>query len=198
MSGNTPANPLRFRIDNARVAFPNLFKPEQVNGEGKYRCGANLLLTPDHPQLKQIHDAIQLAAETKWKDKAAAQLKAARAKDKVCLHDGDTKPKYDGFPGNFFLSANCKGGETPEEATRPTVMDGMRNKVTDPSKNPIYSGCYVNALVEIYADDRFGAGVNATLVGIQFRKDGDAFGSAPAREDEFEEVGEGATADDLA
>lgn len=197
MSG-TPANPLRFRLDNVRVAFPVLFKGEQFNGEGKYRCGASLLLPPDHPQMKQVEAAIEHAAKEKWKDKAPANLKAARSKDKVCLRDGDTKPKYDGFPGNFYLSANCAGGDTEPECKKPTVMDVARNKVTDPAKNPIYSGCYVNALVEFYADDRFGAGVNCSLVGIQFRKDGDAFGSAPAREDEFEDVSEGATADDLA
>lgn len=197
MSG-TPANPLRFRLDNVRVAFPVLFKGEQFNGEGKYRCGASLLIPPDHPQLKQAEAAIEEAAKVKWKDKAAANLKAARSKDKVCLRDGDTKPKYDGFPGNFYLSANGKGGDTEPECAKPTVYDANRNKVTDAGKNPIYSGCYVNALVEVYADDRFGAGVNCSLVGIQFRKDGDAFGSAPAREDDFEDVTEGASADDLA
>ena len=83
------------------------------------------------------------------------------------------------------------------ECEKPTVYDGFRNKVTEASKNPIYRGCYVNAVVEFYGDDRYSAGVFCKLVGIQFRKDGDAFGSAPARADDFDVV-EGAEAEDFA
>ena len=191
-------NPLRFRLDDVRVAFPVLFKAEQFNGEGKFRCGATLLLGPDHPQLKQVEAAIEQAAREKWKDKAPAILKAARAKDKVALRDGDTKPKYDGFAGNWFVSANCRGGDTEAEAGKPKVYDANRNEVTDPAKNPIYSGCYVNAVVEFYADSRYGDGVFCTLAGIQFRRDGDAFGGAPAKADDFEAMDSGAMADDLA
>jgi hypothetical protein len=198
----TTQNDLRFRIDNVRAAFTDsLLKPEQFNGEGKFRCGCSLLLDPEHPQLASVKKAIEQAMTDKWgKDPKvlAANKKSAESKDKICLRDGDLKPKYAGFPGNVYLSANCKGGDTEAEATRPTVYDAARNKITEPSKSPIYSGCYVNALVEFYADDRFGAAVNCTLVGIQFRKDGDAFGSAPAREDDFEDVTEGASADDFA
>jgi hypothetical protein len=194
----TPSNPLRFRIDNVRLAFPVLFKGEQFNGEGKFRCGAQLLLAPDHPQFKQVEAAIEEAAKAKWKDKAAANLKAARAKDKVCLRDGDLKPKYDGFPGNWALSANCAGGDTEPECGKPTVLDASRAKITDPAKSPLYGGCYVNAMVEFYADDRFGSAVNCTLAGIQFRRDGDAFGSAKATADDFEDVAEGASAEDFA
>jgi hypothetical protein len=190
-------NNLRFRLDNVRVAFPVLFKGEQFNGEGKFRCGAQLLLAPSHPQFAQVEKAVEEAARVKWKDKAAAMLKTIKAKDKVSLRDGDSKAKLEGFAGMWVVSANCAGGETEPECKKPTVYDAARGKVTDPAKNPIYSGCYVNALVEAYADDRFGAGVFFTLVGIQFRKDGDAFGSAQAREDDFEDVGE-AAADDLA
>lgn len=188
----------RFRLNNVRVAFPTLFKAEQFQGEGKFRCGVSLLLAPDHPQYKQVQKAIEAAAAAKWKDKAPAILKAAKAKDKIALRDGDLKPKYDGFAGNFYLSANCPGGDTEEEATKPTVYTADKVKITKASENPIYAGCYANALIEFYADSRFGDGVFCTLVGIQFHKDGDAFGAAPAREDDFDDVSEGSTADDLA
>lgn len=188
----------RFRLDNVRVDWPELFKGKQFNGEGKYRCGAQLIVPNDHPQFKQIEAAIEEAAKLKWKDKAAATLKAARAKDNVAFRDGDLKTKApEGYEGAHYLSANCKGGDTEAECDKPTVYDAQRNKVTNPADNPIYRGCYVNAVVEIYADDRYGAGVFAKLVGIQFRRNGDAFGSAPARADDFEDVAEGADADDM-
>lgn len=191
-------NPLRFRLNNVRCSFPNLFKGTQFNGEGKFRCGSSLIITPDHPQLGQVNAAIEQAAKEKWKDKAAARLNGARKKGKVSLADGDDKAKYDGYAGNFILSANCKGGDTEAECDKPTVYDTARNVITEPGKCPIYSGCYVNALVEFYADDRFGDGVFCKLVGIQFHKDGDAFGSARATADDFDDVSSGADAEEFA
>ena len=47
-------NSLRFRLDNVRVAFPTLFKGEQFNGEGKFRCGAQLLLAPDEDRFTEL------------------------------------------------------------------------------------------------------------------------------------------------
>lgn len=189
---------LRFRLNNVRASFPVLFKGEQFQGTGNYRCGVSLIVTPDHPQLKRINAGIEEAAAMKWKDKAAVTLKSARAKDKICLRDGDLKAKYDGYQGNFILSANCQGGETEAECVKPQVYDASTKEVTEAGKNPIYSGCYVNALVEFYADSRFGDGVFCKLVGIQFAKDGDAFGSAKANASDFEDVTDGADAEEFA
>lgn len=181
----TPSN-LRFRIDGVRASFPVLFKGEQFQGEGKFRCGVSLIIDPLHPQIKRINAGIDEAAALKWKDKAAATMKAVRAKDKLCLRDGDLKAKYDGYEGNLILSANCQGGDTEAECVKPQVYDAATQPVSEAGKNPIYSGCYVNALVEFYADSRFGDGVFCKLVGIQFAKDGDAFGSAKANANDFE------------
>jgi hypothetical protein len=183
--------PTRFRLDNVRVDWPNLFKGEQFQGTGAYRCGAALIVPGDHPQLPAVNAAIEEAAKAKLKDatKAAQFLKAARAKGKVCLTDGDIKAaKNPDYEGTWVLSANCKGGDTEAEAEKPKVYDKFRNEITDPAKNPIYRGCYVNALIEVYADNRYGEQVNCRLVGIQFAADGDAFGSAPARADDFEDM----------
>lgn len=189
----------RFRIDNVRADWPNLFKGEQYQGTGNYRCGVTLIISPDHPQYKQVEKAIETAAAEKWKDKAPANMKAARAKDNLCLRDGDTKAATsDGYAGNFYISASCKGAETEAECDKPTVYTADRVKVTSPADSPIYRGCYVNALVEFYAMDAYGSQVNCKLVAVQFRKDGDAFGSAPAKADDFEDLSEGADADDIA
>lgn len=199
----TQTSPTRFRLDDVRVDWPNIFKPEQFNGQGKYRCGATLIVPPSHPQYKQVCTAVETAATEKFKNKAQAVLKANRwpnpgPKDAVCFRDGDLKTKEsDGYEGNFYLSANCQGGDTEADAARPAVYDAQRNKITEARDNPIYRGCYVNAVVEFYGDSRYGDGVFCKLVGIQFRRNGDAFGSAPARDDDFEPVSEGAGADDF-
>lgn len=52
-----------------------------------------------------------------------------------------------------------------------------------------YSGCYVNAKVQIWAQKDKYVGVRCTLVSVQFVKDGDAFGGGgPATADGFEAV----------
>lgn len=189
---------LRFRINGARASFPVLFKGEQFQATGKFRCGTSLIIAPDHPQMKRILAGIEEAATAKWKDKAASTMKGVRAKDKVCLRDGDLKAKYDGYEGNMILSANCQGGDTEGECIKPQVYDQQRVAITDPAKNPVYSGCYVNAVVEFYADSRYGDGVFCKLVGIQFDHDGDAFGSAKANANDFEDVTAGADAEEFA
>lgn len=193
MSTNT--NPLRFRLNRVRCDWPELFVGKQYNGAGNYRCGSTLILDGSHPQLKQVEAAIDLAAAEKWKDKAAVRLKGARMKDNVCLRDGALKAaKSEGYEGNFYVTASCKGSEIEEQCVKPDVYDAQRNKITDPKLNPIYRGCYVNALIEVYAMDQYGDQVNCKLVGIQFAADGDAFGSAPARPDDFEDVSAGSDA----
>ena len=63
-----------------------------------------------------------------------------------------------------------------------------------------YSGCYVNASIELWAqDNNYGKRINASLRGVQFYRDGDAVagGGGPASEDEFDDLAEGADADNL-
>jgi len=98
------------------------------------------------------------------------------------LHDGDAKAEYEGFEGNKFVSARAK--------VRPTVFDQQRQELSEADGKP-YSGCYVNASIELWAQDNsFGKRINAQLRGVQFLRDGDAFagGSRPADADEFDEI----------
>jgi hypothetical protein len=57
----------------------------------------------------------------------------------------------------------------------------------------------VNGTVEVWAqDNKFGKGIRATLRGVQFVKDGDAFSAGtPVSEDDFDEIEAPETADDI-
>ncbi len=190
---NTTAPAGRIMLKNVRLAFPNLFEPSTVAGEGEPRYSAALILPTDHPQIKEIQAKIKAVATEKWKDKADAQIKALEKTGKIALHDGDEKPNYDGFPGNLFVSASAKA------SARPTVIDTNKSALTD-RDGKIYAGCYVNVSLDFWAQDNaYGKRVNAQLRGVQFLRDGDAFSAGrPADSDEFEEVTEGADADDIA
>lgn len=169
---------MRFMVKDGRLAFPNVWSPY------KGSFGARIILPPTHKQVVLIRKAMMQVANEKWESKGPTYYKALEKTDKLCLHDGDTKAEYEGFEGNLFIAANSK--------VRPSVFDQMRNDLTQADGKP-YSGCYVNASIEIWAQDNaeYGKRINAQLRGIQFLRDGEAFagGGQPAGADEFDEIG---------
>lgn len=181
---------MKLKLNNVRLAFPVLFEAKTVNGEGKPAFSASFLIDPSDPRIKVLNEAVEQIAKEKWGAKADAVLKQMRAQDKVCLHDGDLKANYDGFPGTLYVSARS--------ATRPLIIDKDRSPLAEADGKP-YAGCYVNASIELWAqDNNYGKRVNAGLRGVQFLRDGDAFaGGGAASEDEFDDITEGAAAADL-
>jgi hypothetical protein len=182
---------MELKLENVRAAFVQVHEAKQVNGEGEPAFSISLLIPKDSPQIKRINAGIDSVAKEKWADKAPAMLKNLRAGDKTCMHDGDLKENYEGFADHFFISARTK--------TRPLVLDRDKTPLTLEDGKP-YSGCYVNAMLDLWAqDNKYGKRVNASLKGIQFVKDGDAFSaSAPASPDAFDDLSDGSEADDIA
>jgi len=172
---------MKIKLNNTRMSFPQLFEAKTVNGEGKPAFSATFLLDPKDPQIKAINDAIDAVAKEKWGAKAEANLKAARAADKTCLHSGDLKAAYDGFEGMMYVSAR--------NALRPLVIDVNKAPLTEQDGRP-YAGCYVNASIELWAqDNNYGKRVNATLMGVQFYRDGESFvGGGVADADDFDDL----------
>lgn len=175
-------------LKNVRLAFANLFEP-YMNNDGKGSYGCKLIVVPDHPQVTEIVKAMQAAATEEWGEKAAAIYKTLKANNKLCLHDGEEKADYAGFSGNLFVSANNK--------EKPLLIDGNKNELSAAS-GKLYPGCYVNASIEIWAQNSkdYGKRINAGLRGVQFAADGERLaGGGTASEDEFEAIpqAEGAT-----
>lgn len=179
---------MKIKLENVRLAFPQLFEAKSVNGEGDPTFSATFLLSPEHPVAQTLRDAFEVIGKDKWGAKWPTVKKEIEAKDRTALHDGDTKAGYAGFEGNLFVSARNK--------SRPLVIDRDKSPLISADGRP-YAGCYVNASIELWAQDNaYGKRINASLRGVQYRKDGDAFaGSSAASDDEFDSVDE--TADDL-
>ncbi|MCK9988683.1 MAG: hypothetical protein AzoDbin1_05155 [Azoarcus sp.] len=173
---------MKTMLKNVRLSFPTLFKPETFGGEGDPVYSASFIFPPGSDAAKAIEAAIEDAAKEKWAGKAKDVLKALRAAGKICLHDGDAK-EYDGYAGNLYVSARSK--------TRPTLLNRDKTPVAE-ADGVLYGGCYVNALLDVWAQDNaFGKRINATLKGVQFVRDGDAFGGgAPASADDFPDESE--------
>lgn len=176
---------MEIRLENCRLAFAQLFEPKQVNGEGEPAYSGSFIFPKDSANVKRLNAAIEQVAKEKWAEKAPVLLKQLRAADKICLRDGDLKPDYDGFPGNFYVSARTK--------SRPLLINQKKEPLAQTDGKP-YSGCFVTVLIDVWAqDNNFGKRINASLKGVQFAKDGDAFsGAAPASPEAFEDLSEGA------
>lgn len=181
---------MKIKLQNVRLAFPQLFEAKQVNGEGKPSFSASLLIDPKDPQLKAIENAALEVAKAKWGAKADAVVKQAKGQDKWVTHDGDLKSGMAGYEGMVYVNAR--------NPVRPLVIDRDKTPLAEQDGKP-YGGCYVNVSLELWAqDNQYGKRVNASLGGVQFVKDGDRFaGGSSADESDFDELADGADADAL-
>ena len=171
-------------LKNVRLAFPVLWEPEAFGDGDDSACSASFLIDPEKQkaEIDKVKVAIKEVATEKWKDKAAALLKSMGAKGDICIHDGSEKVEYAGFEGMMFVSARSKA--------RPVVVDRDKSPLTQKDGKP-YAGCYVNASLDIWAmDNKYGKKVCASLIAVQFKDDGEAFGGGERySEDDFEDEG---------
>jgi hypothetical protein len=178
-------------IPEARLAFPDLFTARSVDG-GPLTFGSTFIIPPDSPALATIAAEEERVAKEKWGAKAPQILAMIRANNRGAVKPGVLKAKFDGFDGNYFVSANSR--------TRPTVVN-RRGQPIGAEDGVIYAGCYVLGHVTLWAqDNKFGQRVNAEVTGVQFLKDGDAFsgGAQPSSVEEFGDLGAGEDDDPMA
>lgn len=168
-------------IKNVRIAFPELYVPKPFGGTGPARCSAQLLMDPNTPHgqanIQAVQKAIVEVATEKWKEKARDMVRSFAAKAELCLHNGNEKSEYAGFPGMMFVSSS---NDKP-----PVVVDENKRVLTAVNHNgKIYSGCFVNAQIDVWAqDNQYGKKVNATLVAVQYHAQGEAFSGGASYDD---------------
>lgn len=178
------------KISEARLAFPNLWQPVAFKGAvgadaTKKRYGCHLVFAPDNPAVANIKGRIKELVVEKFGANAASVLQDMTARGNLAFN---TQPKrnakgeiYDGFEGQYHVSANRSESQGP-----PDVFDANKERLTAGSRRP-YAGCYVTGWVDLWLDTRYGPPrIVATLVAVQFRRDGAAFAGAPATLDAAE------------
>lgn len=182
---------MKIKLQNVRAAFLKIWTAEFVNGGDVATFGSSFLLDPKDPQVKKIEEAMAAVAKEKWGAKSDAIMKEMKAGGKLALKNGDSKASYEGFDGMMFISATSK--------TRPLALNRDKSPLTE-ADGVLYSGCYVNVSLELWAQDNsWGKRINAQLGGVQYFGPGDAFsgGGSAADEDDFDELADGADAEDL-
>lgn len=196
MSNGTTSD--KISLKNVRLSFARLFKPKAFREGQTERYEGSFLLDPSDKVNQAAMDTICEAALAVIKAKFNG--KVPKGLD-LCFGyaDGDpivvgpnkytNKPKeYDGYEGMFYLSSS--------NTSKPRVVMPQRDPKTgkfeeiEESSGIVYSGCYVNATITLWAqDNEYGKRVNANLRAVQFLRDGEAFGVAPVNaDDEFDEV----------
>jgi hypothetical protein len=197
------------RLDNARISFANgLWNASSAvpTSPPKYNC--DFIVTDDTKVLMKTADGkwapttLQKAQEAVALEAHKGNAKAAKAwLDKLSANQRSIREGNDntdkagevraGYADSQYVHATSK--------TRMPVYRADRSVVESEADSPIYSGCYVNARVSLYAQLTPGKiGLFVSLQGTQFAKNGDAFGGGRAAgSDDFDEV-EGADAEDFA
>ena len=161
------------QVQNVRISFPQIFNASAFHEGDKKKFSATFIMDEDHPQMKALAELVDKTAKAKWDKKLPKSLK-------LPLRDGMEKEDLDGFGEGviFFNASNTK---------RPTLVDKDRSALVEDDGKP-YAGCYVNAIIKPWAmDNAYGKRINFSLEGIQFVREGEAFGGG----------GGGATAEDF-
>lgn len=160
-----------------RVAFLRCWTPKPFQNGGDPRFECSFLLDPSNAVHAQ-----------NIKDAKAAGLKVATAvfgdplpEDLVtCITKGDRK-NYDGYKGMVVIATHQKD--------RPVIVNRSRVPVREGEKEAPYSGCFCIGKVSFWAiKNQYVPRVSANFKGLQFVKDGPAFGGAAPidAEEEFE------------
>lgn len=213
MTTEKKLDPLKVVLINVRASFLSVYEPNvqtQDDGSKRETWKANGLISKEDiesgaakakymgkvmPAVEALKKASAAAKEKKWGDKSKwPKLKP----EKVFLRDGDLED-WDGYEGNFYVSANAQLADKPAVVTNRKGKNGWIPAEPGGQGSP-YSGCHVNMTIVTWAqDNEHGKRVNAQLKAIQFRDDGEAFGAAPSDpNDDFDDdmVGEAGDMDD--
>lgn len=155
--------PIKIKLPRVRLSFPSLFQKAQFNGkETKYEATFLLDKVKHKAQIDEIATHMQSLIKS--------ELKGAKlTPDKLCMRDGDMV-EYDGYEGCMSFKASSN--------KRPLVINRADKSPITEDDNIVYAGCYVNAIVSLWAqDNEYGKRINGTLMGVEFVADGEPFSS---------------------
>ena len=175
-------DPCKVRLKMVRLSYPHLFKAKGFGRDqtGEKKFSATAIIDPDtkagKANMDLLDDAIAAAKEAKWGNKPP-KLKG----DKLCFRDGDDDA--DETKGMMVCVAS--------NSKRPITLDENGDDVTE-ADDVLYGGCYVDMIVRIWAqDNEFGQRINASLEGVKYRDEGEAFsGHSKTSAGDFDDDGD--------
>ncbi len=184
---------MKIKLKNVRITFANGLFTSKLNQSGKASFSSTFLFKKESETNSALAKVIDEVGSVAFAKEWPGIKKKKQATDKLVIHDGDNQAKYDGYEGNLYVIAynSVRPDVRAQDATPLAEVDGE-----------IYSGCYVDAIVDVsaYNSKTYGPQLSVTLLGVQLRSKGPALGNGAvtAAESDFEAITEGADAEDLA
>ena len=183
----------KVQLKNVRLSFAKLFKAEAFKPGDAPKYSANFLIDPSTPQGKEnlaaVKAGMDAACEAKWGKGKVPRLKQDH---RALKQEGEMD--YDGYDGMLVVVA--------KDTRPPVLLDRDKSALNEQvciAENKLYSGCYVDVLVNFWAYNHPDSkGCSANLRAVRFREHGDTFSSvAPVDTDEFDDLeGEAVTSND--
>jgi hypothetical protein len=177
-----------------RISYVNVHAPDSYQDD-KPMFSLKGIVVPNSPEEKLLDKTILEVATAKWGAKAAGIL--AKIKDdnqKIFFikkeYTNEAGDVNAGFEDMYYLTA--------KNSVKPGIFDADRTPLTAQDGKP-YSGCWAVVKIDVYAQvhPKGGNGVRATLLGVQFWKDGDAFaGGRAASAEDFDDLSDTGEDDD--
>ena len=167
----------KFTLNNVRLSFPSLFQKAVFEGK-ETKFEATFLINKDSQSdlISKVEKAIDSLLAEKFAGKSIP-----KSVKRTCLKDGDLTDT-DGYSNHMaFKGSNTK---------RPTVINRDKSPITE-DDDILYAGCYVNVICDLWYSDHplGGKQVLGNVLGVQFVKDGEAFGADTAASvDEFDTI----------
>lgn len=172
------------RLENVRASYPNVAEArEQIADDGTKSYAYSMQALMPKATHREAKDLCKAAVDKMLVD---AKLKALPA-DRKFIKDGDTMAK-DETEGQWVVSSR--------EKNRPALRGHLKDPSTgkamklDPErdKSVIYGGCYVNVLIKPWFQaNKYGKRANASLLAVQFLRDGEPFGEGRIREEDIDD-----------
>jgi len=182
------------KLESARISYPHIYEPSAYEEGDPLKFSAKFLLDPSNPNHAAKIKEIKLAAAELMREEFGPEFKPAGLKG-VCFANGNTKVDDQGEVKEGYADMWVIGAS---EFVRPAVANRSGGPVVEGESQAPYGGSYVNATITLWTqNNKWGKRINANLRGVQFVKDGDAFGRAPiSAEEEFEALEDNTPVDD--
>lgn len=176
-------DPRRVYLKNVRLSYPHLHQRQKANEDAEPKFSASFLIDPTTAEgkanIKKIKKAIEAA-----KEQAGFTEKTKFKDGRMCFFDGNENTDDEGEikPGyEDMMVIKASNKDVVQLFTR-------ARKAVDPDNSPFYAGCYVEAKIGLFGTKKGGSpGIFASLDGVRFWDDGEAFGKAAIGEDDWDE-----------
>lgn len=187
---------IKVNLKNVRIGWVNVFEKakDSTNDKGdvvKGKFQLTCYLDKNDPQITRLDSAILAELTEKLKSEKAAEKWMDRNygfgnhADKCCVRDLEERDKpIEGLEeGLYFKATSHKRPVIMTSLGEKQIERGLTLDGDDIEGQEVYAGCYANVSVEFYWYDNYKT-LLANILGVRFRKDGDAFGGAGETADE--------------